>query len=1015
MKQLLLFIMTLLPMVASADKSGQCGTNVYYSYNESTQKLTISGEGPMYNYSDNDENPWSWQRISIKHLEIEDGVTSVGDFSFSNQGMISLTFPNSVTYIGKFSFYSCDLTFITIPNSVTAIGTYAFFGCDNLATIVSEIEDPFSIDNSVFSSVISRAKLIVPKGTISKYKATDGWKGFANIVEATENEEGDITDNGIYYDLMSDGTLEVTGLSTSTTIADIPSSIIVNGTKYRVTSIGARAFEGRSDITYLSIPYSIKSIGEYAFMGCGSNMTVNIADPESWCNMQLGNEHASPLSSASKVLVYDVETTSIDIPETVTSINAFTFYQCSCITSVNIPSSVTSIGSSAFEDCDYLASLTLSDGLQSIGGSAFEGCKRLPSVTIPSTVTSIAINAFKNCSGLLSVTSEIESPFTIDKSVFYGIPSNAKLMVPDGTFSAYFYTACWNSFTEIVDNTFEIQKTVHVETAGTLSEYISDAEKIFIEELTITGELNGTDIAFIRRMAGAPVNYLYGGICEEYEKGQVYGKLAILDISGATIVSGGEQYYKDWIEPSVEFDYYRCIDDESTSNNTISRCMFEDCKLTKVSLPKKIMKIESGAFYNCERLTEIVIPQSVTSIGSVAFYGTGWYNNQPDGLVYAGKVAYKYKGEMPANTKITLKDGTQGIAVFAFSDCSGLTSVTIPNSVTSIGRDAFKGTGWYNNQPEGLVYAGKVAYKYKGEMPANTKISLKDGTQGIAGSAFSDCSGLISVTIPNSVTAIDDRAFYRCSGLTSLTIPSSVTSIGSGAFYLCSGLTSVTIPNSVTYIGSSAFRDCRGLSTVTIPNCVTSIGDYTFSGCSGLTSVTIPNSVTSISGYAFYGCSDLTSVTIPNSVTSIGDWAFDGCSGLSTVTIPNSLTSIGGRAFSGCSGLSIIISEIRNPFEIGEYVFNSYNKNIYDTATLIVPKGTKAKYQTTVGWSNFTNIKEILDGDVNLDGKVNDADVKDIANYIMGMTPEGFYKNAADVNKDNKVNVADIVLINKMR
>jgi hypothetical protein len=150
-------------------------------------------------------------------------------------------------------------------------------------------------------------------------------------------------------------------------------------------------------------------------------------------------------------------------------------------------------------------------------------------------------------------------------------------------------------------------------------------------------------------------------------------------------------------------------------------------------------------------------------------------------------------------------------------------------------------------------------------------------------------------------------------------------------------------------------------------------------------------------------------------VTSIGDWAFDGCSGLSTVTIPNSLTSIGGRAFSGCSGLSIIISEIRNPFEIGEYVFNSYNKNIYDTATLIVPKGTKAKYQTTVGWSNFTNIKEILDGDVNLDGKVNDADVKDIANYIMGMTPEGFYKNAADVNKDNKVNVADIVLINKMR
>ena len=120
-----------------------------------------------------------------------------------------------------------------------------------------------------------------------------------------------------------------------------------------VTSIGTYAFNGRSDITYLSIPYSIKSIGEFAFMGCGSSITVNIADPESWCNMQLGNEHASPLSSAGKMLVHDIETTSFTVPETVTSIGAFTFYQCSCLKSLYIPGSVTSIGSSAFEDCDY--------------------------------------------------------------------------------------------------------------------------------------------------------------------------------------------------------------------------------------------------------------------------------------------------------------------------------------------------------------------------------------------------------------------------------------------------------------------------------------------------------------------------------------------------------------------------------------------------------------------------------------------------------------------------------------
>ena len=184
------------------------------------------------------------------------------------------------------------------------------------------------------------------------------------------------------------------------------------------------------------------------------------------------------------------------------------------------------------------------------------------------------------------------------------------------------------------------------------------------------------------------------------------------------------------------------------------------------------------------------------------------------------------------------------------------------------------------------------------------------------------------------VTSIGSYAFYGCSGLTSVTIPNSVTSIGSSAFYGCSGLTSVTIPNSVTSIGDYAFSGCSGLTSVTIPNSVTSIGDYAFYGCSGLTSVTIPNSVTSIGNYAFYGCSGLTSVTIPNSVTSIGDYAFSGCSGLTSVTIPNSVTSIGSYAFSGCSGLtSVIIGS--GVLSIGSSAFSNTNlkKTIWLTNT----------------------------------------------------------------------------------
>ena len=214
--------------------------------------------------------------------------------------------------------------------------------------------------------------------------------------------------------------------------------------------------------------------------------------------------------------------------------------------------------------------------------------------------------------------------------------------------------------------------------------------------------------------------------------------------------------------------------------------------------------------------------------------------------------------------------------------------------------------------------------------------------RSIGREAFYNCSGLTSVTIPNSVTSIGIEAFVVCNNLTSVTIGNSVTNIDDYAFCDCGRLTSVAIPNSVTIIRSSVFRRCIGLIEVTIPNSVTSIGDYAFQGCSSLTSVTIPNSVTSIASLVFDGCSNLTDInvesnntkytsengvlfnkgktelvyypvgktettyTIPNSATSIGNYAFYNCSGLTSVTIPNSVTSIGNYAFYNCIGLTSV-------------------------------------------------------------------------------------------------------------
>ena len=232
-----------------------------------------------------------------------------------------------------------------------------------------------------------------------------------------------------------------------------------------------------------------------------------------------------------------------------------------------------------------------------------------------------------------------------------------------------------------------------------------------------------------------------------------------------------------------------------------------------------------------------------------------------------------------------------------------------------------------------------------------TSVTIPDSVTSIGGSAFSGCSSLTSVTIPNSVTSIGDFAFDGCSSLTSVNIPDGVTSID-GAFCGCSSLTSVTMPDSVTSIGEWTFYGCSSLTSVTIPDSVTSIGYRAFGGCSSITSVMIPDSVTSIEEDAFYCCSSLESVAIPDSVTSIGDSAFVDCSSLTSVTIPDSVTSIGAATFYRCSSLtSVTIGN--NVTSIGLVAFLGCDSltsvNIPDSVTSI---GEEAFY----GCSSLTSV-----------------------------------------------------------
>ena len=225
-----------------------------------------------------------------------------------------------------------------------------------------------------------------------------------------------------------------------------------------------------------------------------------------------------------------------------------------------------------------------------------------------------------------------------------------------------------------------------------------------------------------------------------------------------------------------------------------------------------------------------------------------------------------------------------------------MTSVTIPNSVTSIGTGAFGGCSALESI---IVEEGNTIYDSR----ENCNAIVETATNTLI-------AGFKNTVIPYSVTSIGDWAFSGCSSLTSVTIPNSITSIGEGAFSYCDGLESIIVEEGNTICDSR--ENCNaiietatntlvyGCKNTVIPNSVTSIGDGAFSFCSGLTSITIPNSVTSIGEAAFQYCTGLTSVTIGNSVTNIGDYAFFGCTGLTSISIPNSVTGISTGAFRNC-------------------------------------------------------------------------------------------------------------------
>ena len=779
MRAAMSLLMMLCSLGAWADDSG---TNVTYSYVESTHTLTINGTGDMEDY-DNSDAPWYSICEEITTVVIGASVTSIGNYAFSGcSGLTSVTIPASVTSIGECAFGGSGLTCVTIPASVTSIGESAFFFCGQLTSVIVNATTPPTLGKYAFEenydddNNAKDRKIYVPKASVESYKSD--WSAYRNdimrfITERSGSYGTDVTwkltgipDN---YTLTISGTGAMVDYSNSSDrpwtddaneIKDakgIKTVVIGNG----VTSIGGYAFSYCSGLTSVTIPASVTSIGDYAFQNCSALTSIEIP--------------ANVTSIGTRAFFGCSGLTSIEIPANVTSIGQSAFNRCSGLTSVTIPAGVTSIGDYVFNDCSNLATITVETSntvynsrngcnaiietssnkliagcknttipasVTSIDQSAFYGCSGLTSITIPASVTSIGNNAFSGCSGLATVTVYAPS-CTLGTGAFSSCSKLENIYV----------------FSDLVDD---------YKAAEHWSTYAGKITAMTPVASGTCGKETPEDVTW--RLEGEAGHY------------------------GLFISGTGEMADYIYLNTRPWHNYSENIKTIVIENGvtSIGECAFCECNgLTSISIPASVTSIGAEAFNGCSKLTTVSIPASVTSIGNYAF------------------------GYCSALTSIEIPASVTTIGEEAFNN-TALTSIEIPASVTSIGNGVFndcekltsitvaEGNANYSNDTNGALFNKDKTTLIKYPKGNNAdSYEIPASVTSICEKAFADCEDLETVTLPDNVTSIGDDAFNN-TALTSIEIPASVTSIGKGAFHLCSSLASVKL-NSNPTIGEEAF------------------------------------------------------------------------------------------------------------------------------------------------------------------------------------------------------------------
>ena len=902
---------------------------------------------------------------SLKSVNIPAKVKTIEERAFSFCGLTELVIPEGVLVIDQDAFLGNSLKNLTLPSTITSIGESAFRYNNDFQSIICNAATPPALGANAFDGEIT-PDVKVPLSSIAAYRQADGWKNFTNYYG------GEMIADGITYRINEKKEAMVAAAETSLTEANIPSAVEFEGNQYAVTKINDKAFSDNTNLTAVSLPESLTTLGIRAFGGCQSLKTIKIP--------------SKVTAIPDRCFVYCSSLESVTIPEGVTTIGSYAFQSCK-LNALTLPESLETIGSYAFSFCG-LTELVIPEGVLVIDQDAFLGNYSLKNLILPSTITSIGNEAFRDNDNLQSIICNAATPPALGDNAFR---SNISIKVPMASIVAYRQAVGWKNFTNYYGGEMF---------ADGITYWINEKEAMVAAADSSLTEVN---IPSVVEFEGN--QYLVTKINDMLFLDNTNLESVALPESLTTLgirAFGGCQSLKTIKIPSgVTTIPYQCFLECSSLESvtipegvtTLGLYAFSNCRFKTLTLPSTITKIDDGVFSHNNNLRTItcnavtppmlgdnVFYYSATSsvkvpLQSIAAYrqADGWKNISEyyvyevisDGVTYRidDKAAYvravdKTVSEICLAENVAF-EGAQyplyKIADKAFAGNGSITLVTVPATVETIGSNAFDGVTYPIIKIKATtppVLASKLPMLSAIVPPASVKAYKaanywKDMT--IIGEGKNDIEVTTSATV-DLTEAIMTQAKITPASVTSIKVHGPLTNddiinalntnmrscyaidlsdaeieaLPDGAFNGKIGLLEITLPAGLKAIGNNAFRGCFALrNEVTIPAGVQTIGSYAFSGCRNAKfNPALPETLTAIGDYAFQNCANLYAVTLPASLQTIGEYAFYASS-IQEIVLPEGLFSLGDGAFWFCKALET--ADFVNSMEIISIPSNAFN------------------------------------------------------------------------------------------